>query len=61
MPKTYWNPYGRGARKTSPQPAPAVVETTDAPTGDDELVCDECGFGAKSARGLAVHQRTHED
>lgn len=27
--------------------------------GEEALVCDVCGFEAKSAGGLSTHQRTH--
>lgn len=36
-------------------------EPTEGSDGEDLLVCDECGFEAKSSAGLGAHQRTHED
>lgn len=39
--------------------APDVPETRSADA--DTHVCDECGFEAKTAGGLASHQRSHED
>lgn len=36
-------------------------EPTEGSDDEGSLVCDECGFEAKSAAGLGAHQRTHGD
>lgn len=35
--------------------------SADEPSDGDDHTCDECGFEAASAAGLANHQRTHAD
>lgn len=54
----------RGLVETRKRTAPNKARTVEAveTKGDDEQhVCPACGFEAKSAGGLAAHQRSHED
>ena len=36
------------------------VDAAEAEAKSDPVVCDECGFEAKSPSGLAAHQRSHD-
>ena len=38
--------------------APAEDKSADA---SEDTTCPDCGFVAKTAAGLAAHQRSHED
>jgi hypothetical protein len=38
---------------------PSTVEADDVEDPPPSDVCADCGFQAKSPRGLAVHRRTH--
>lgn len=52
-----------GAKKRSASNKARTADTAETradDTGEDSLVCDECGFEAKTAGGLASHQRSHE-
>jgi len=46
---------------TEPKPDPVVDEAPDGPepAAEPAHVCDECGYTARSAAGLAVHKRSH--
>lgn len=48
---------------TAEEPAATAEQTAEEPaaTAADDNVCPECGFEAKTAGGLASHQRSHED
>lgn len=39
----------------------SLLEQPDAWRPADDHVCEVCGFEASNARGLASHQRTHDE
>lgn len=53
---------GEGSEKleTAAESGPPE-DTAEHRVSDDEHECDECGFVAKSAAGLANHERSHDE
>ena len=47
-------------KRAADNKARSVDDVTTKATSDPDLTCDECGFVAKTAGGLAAHQRSHE-
>lgn len=49
----------RAAKPEASEPTSAAAPETE-PESEDEFVCETCGKVAKSAAGLAAHERSHE-
>lgn len=50
-----------GLKVAEPRHLPPPDEPTEPEDeGDEELICGECGFEAKSAAGLKTHEKVHE-
>lgn len=53
---------GRRTASTAPPDGSESEASSDyAEPVEDATVCGGCGFQAKNARGLAAHQRSHDD
>lgn len=56
-----YEPNPKEASDTESVATDAEVEVDEDTEATGENVCPECGFEAKNARGLAAHQRSHEE